>query len=94
MRYQTEHNNRVSLKADKILSVNQHRSTVITARVHDQGKRLPLLAKAKSKNIPLSKVEEKGTAKKVDPLPKGFRNNRKEQIKSKLQMQKRVFKLT
>lgn len=34
MRYQTEHNNRVSLKADKVLSVNHHRSALISARLH------------------------------------------------------------
>jgi hypothetical protein len=33
MRYQTEHNNRVILKADKVLNINHHRSSVISARL-------------------------------------------------------------
>jgi len=49
MRYQTEHNNRVSLKADKVLSANQHRSTVISARIATKNRPLPLLTKPNNK---------------------------------------------
>jgi hypothetical protein len=85
MRYQTEHNNRVLLKADKVLSANKNRSTNISARLSQKKKEpLPILAKGEAK-----------TAAKMGNLPlNAIRQNRKEQIKSKLQMQQRLFKLS
>ncbi len=98
MRYQTEHNNRVSLKADKVLSINHHRSAIISARLHDSKPQQPLqkMIKAKSSNESLLvKAEERlGRMRKIEPLPKGMGHHRKEQLKSKLRLQQKLARIS